>query len=738
MKKYFLTFLFIAVTTSVSAQKTSFTLQDAVNVKSFSISDLTEDGKYIAGTIQSRKDRMNIDHKRFGDPNYVTPYTGQPVLINTETGETTPITGRSAIIRGLSFSPDDNTLAFLVYDGGKFNLQLFDVANKKRKQVKIKSQLEIASGGGLEWLPDGKSLILSFREKGWSEKADSMFKEATTGPITVYDSERPFLKWDEIRNFSSLSTLARVDIKTGDVSELLPEGSYTGVFVSDNSDYLSYIQYTPMKTVYDRRGGTEYELLMVDLKDPQNKDTLMKKTDERINIRWNDDNTAFAFIDSNQVFVRSIYEDSARQISTDTTEIVKKDTSEVKFSVNRWSPDGQYVLASSKKGYWLIHTDTKEMKLVYEFPEEKEKAPDKNIIDWSPDGKYWYMSYSEKEKWNRGIVRYDIAAQKEQELLIDNNLYSRWRMSEDGTRFFYHFSDGNIPGDYYMSDPDFEEPKQITALNPWIEDKKLTRTELIKYLDSDGNELYGILYYPVDYEAGKKYPLVCEIYENFFNNGYSMSMNIIANASYFGFKPSVNLIQGYPGEAWIKGVTAGINKLIEMELVDPDKLGVHGTSYGGYATSLLIAQTDRFAAAINISGKTNIISFLGDSPRIGTRNYSAAEVGQDRIGQTLWEAPMKYFATSAVLFADRINTPHLLLTGEGDWNVPALNTREIYYAMRRLGKEVVWVNYYNGGHGAGAASNESDFYDHWNRILDWYETHFEKEEKDDKKTEDKI
>jgi len=175
--------------------------------------------------------------------------------------------------------------------------------------------------------------------------------------------------------------------------------------------------------------------------------------------------------------------------------------------------------------------------------------------------------------------------------------------------------------------------------------------------------------------------------------------------------------------------------LIDRGLVDPDQLGVHGTSYGGYATSLLISQTDRFAAAINISGKVNIISFLGDSPKMGTRNYAAAEVGQDRIGETLWEAPLKYIATSAVMFADRINTPHLLLTGEGDWNVPAMNEREMYYALRRLGKEVVWVNYYNGGHGAGASSDEADFYDHWNRILDWYKTHFEKAK--EKKEKDK-
>jgi dipeptidyl aminopeptidase/acylaminoacyl peptidase len=264
-----------------------------------------------------------------------------------------------------------------------------------------------------------------------------------------------------------------------------------------------------------------------------------------------------------------------------------------------------------------------------------------------------------------------------------------------------------------------------------VKNKKFTKSELVKYLDADGKELYGILYYPVDYDPGKKYPLVCEIYERFFDNGYRYSMNIVANNGYFGFRPSVNLEEGRPGVAWIKGVTAGINKLIERGLVDPDKVGVHGTSYGGYAASLLIAQTDRFAAAINISGKTNMISFLGDSPRIGTRNYAAAEVGQDRIGESLWEAPMKYIEHSAIMYADRMNTPHLLLTGEGDWNVPAANTRELYYALRRLGKKVVWVNYKTAGHGAGWAGTEETYLDQWKRMLDWYAEHFE--DKDQKK-----
>ena len=193
-----------------------------------------------------------------------------------------------------------------------------------------------------------------------------------------------------------------------------------------------------------------------------------------------------------------------------------------------------------------------------------------------------------------------------------------------------------------------------------------------------------MLYYPTNYEAGKKYPLVAEVYENYFDNGYLEAMDLLAGRGFFVLHPSVDFTMGYPGEAWTKGINSAINSLIERGMVDGSKLGVEGQSYGGYATNLLIAQTDRFKAAVNISGKVDIISFLGDSPKIGTRNYNAAEKGQDRIGATLWEAPLKYIQHSAVMFADRIKTPLLMLTGKEDWNVPSTNEREMYYALRRL------------------------------------------------------
>jgi dipeptidyl aminopeptidase/acylaminoacyl peptidase len=175
----------------------------------------------------------------------------------------------------------------------------------------------------------------------------------------------------------------------------------------------------------------------------------------------------------------------------------------------------------------------------------------------------------------------------------------------------------------------------------------------------------------------------------------------------------------------VKGVTSAANRLVEMGVADPDKLGVQGTSYGGYATVLLITQTDRFKAAVNVSGKVDMVSFYTDSPRLGVRNTHAPEKSQDRIGGTLWEYPERYLEHSAVLRADRIKTPLLTISGDQDPNVPASQSREIYYALRRLGKEVEWVRYVNGAH--RPPNSVAEAVDFEQRIVSWYDAHLKKD-----------
>ncbi|HKW11911.1 MAG TPA: prolyl oligopeptidase family serine peptidase, partial [Gemmatimonadaceae bacterium] len=318
------------------------------------------------------------------------------------------------------------------------------------------------------------------------------------------------------------------------------------------------------------------------------------------------------------------------------------------------------------------------------------------------------------------IVRYDRATSNKQTLINDGRLYSGLRLSKDGRVATLAVAEGNRPPTLYVADADFTSIRPLADANPQLASKRFGPTGLVNYLDADGHSKNAVVYYPVGYERGKTYPTIFIVYEDFFDDTFDPVANVLTANGYVVVKPSVDFDIGYPGEAWIKGVTAAANKLIDMGIADSARLGVHGTSYGGYATNLLITQTNRFKAAVNISGKVDVISFYTDSPRLGVRNVHAAEKSQDRLGATLWQQPQKYVQQSAIMFADRIQTPLMLITGAQDSNVPAENTREMYYALRRLGKEVVWVNYMNGGHGGGNATAD-DVLDMQRRMLTWYD-----------------
>ncbi len=709
-------------------EKTAFTDEDLLNLKSISVNDITEDGRFLVCTTSRRMSRFGNDYTRYGDPTYLAPGGSEVFIMDGITGEMTPLFDEEVQARGFSWSPDGTMLAFLLRRDDEYRLHTYDRQRDRVREVRVRTDKPLSSSSSLTWLPDGSGVLISLREEGWKERARNQFLAITEGPIIVHDSSEPFLKWDAIDTTAALSIPAIVDFARGEVTELLPEGNRRSIRLSEDGSFITFIENIPLETVYARTGGSEYELSMLDLQSLERR-VLIERSDERIRVTWNEAGDGYAYVEEGDVFLRSVMEEEGRNLTGEGRPYFDEpDTSRVRFSIMRFNPDGQSILCSTSKGYWLVDISTKEVERAYTFEGEEDERPRISLTAWSPDGRYLYLTTASRDRWERGLLRYDLQNRRMEDLVRDGNLYRSWRLTEDGSTFYYMFSDGDMPNELYRTDANFSNPVRLTDLNPWIANRRLTRSELIKYMDVDGEELYGILYYPVDYEEGKKYPLVCEIYETFFDNSFHSNMNMITNAGYFGFRPSVHLVSGYPGEAWVKGITAGINKLIERGLVDPDKLGVHGTSYGGYATALLITQTPRFAAAINISGKVNMVSFYGDSPRLGIRNIQAPEWGQDRIGGSLWEYPERYIEQSAIMFADRIETPLMLITGDLDYNVPARQSMEMYYTMRRLGKEVVWVRYADGGH--SPPNSLEEYRDYWERILGWYAKHFEAEEEE--------
>ena len=713
---------------AASARGASFTLDDVLDVRNVSLGDLSEDGRWAIITTSSLRDRVGIDNRRYGDPTYVSPGLADIAVVDTRTGESRPLFPDKRQARGFTWSPDASRLAFLLREGDVFRLAIWERERARLRFATTPAGRIIAENSSLQWTADGTSLLLALRTADWQRTARERFLKEVEGPIVVQSSEDPFLSWDAIRRLSSLQIAALYRVEGGRFEELLPESMVDGYRLTADGALLRFNEDITKKTNYEEIFGREATVKVRPVAGGEAR-TLVENT-KGITSIWAGDGRTYAYTKEGKLFVAGIEGGEPRKLAGEDEPKAgdapadsaaraadRERREKERFSPVRLSEKGDVLIATNKEGFWFFDTASGQREKFLDAPsgEGTDTLPRWSVAAWSRDGQRVYLGWTSRTAWERGLFRYDRAARQLRELSKDGRFYSGLRLSADGNTLVYSAAPGNHPGDLFVADADLRNERALTQANPGI-NARLGRTELIRYMDTDGDPLYGVVYYPLDYVRGRTYPTVFIVYETFFDDRYNSTIALLTANGYVVVQPSVDLEQGYPGEAWMKGVTAAANKLIDMGVSDPERLGVHGTSYGGYATNLLVTQTDRFAAAINISGKTDMISFYTDSPRLGTRNIHAPERSQDRIGATLWEQPQKYIAHSAVMAADRVKTPILLMTGHEDQNVPERTTSEMFYALRRLGKRVEWVSYINGGHGM-PTTTVAEIVDYHERIL---------------------
>ncbi len=713
---------------STAQNQQAFTVDDLLDVMNVSVADVSDDGRWVAATAASLRDRIGVDNYRFGDPTYFAPSNADVLIIDAQLGKTQKLFTEKRQVRQLKWSPDGSRLAMLQLKGDLFEPTIWERASNRWQTVKLPPAKSAAENSELTWTPAGDQLLLTLRPDEWRKQARERFLAETKAAVVVHSTKEPFLAWEDLRRMAAVRSLAAYDVKSGETRELIAQTKLNSYDLSEDGQLLTWQEDITKKTDYDVIFGSENQVMVRPATGGEAR-TLIKST-KGITLIWSRDGRHYAYAKDGNLFTGSVDDKEARQLTGKKEE--KKDgetggkgegekkNEKERFSAVRLSAKGDGLIASNKEGLWLVDAASGAKENFLKMNEEDKEAPRYQVIEWNGDN--IYLTYAARTKWERGLVKYNRASKQMIDLVKDARIYSNFRLSKDGKTFVFSAAEGNRPADLFVADAAFKSVRRLTDANPQLKAKRLSKTELISYLDVDGTRSFGVVYYPVDYEPGKKYPTVFNIYEQFFDDTFQGTINVLTNNGYAVAQPSVNLEQGFPGEAWVKGVTAAANKLIEMGVADPERLGVQGTSYGGYATNLLITQTNRFKAAINISGKVNMVSFYTDSPRLGVRNIHAPEKSQDRIGATLWQQPQKYIAHSAIMFADRIKTPLLLMTGEQDHNVPARQAMEMYYALRRLGKEVAWVSYTNGGHGMPTSTIE-EVKDYHQRILDWYNDH---------------
>ena len=713
-----------------SSTKPAFSIDDALNVVSYVQTDLSDDGRWLATVSTLRRDNFGVDYRRDGDPTYIRPSSGTVLVIETATGKSRAIFPDKRNVKSLAWSPDGSRLAMLVVHNDAFEPVIWERSTGRLTSVRAPAGSYVAENSDVRWTNDGASIVFALHSDAWKRSIRERFDRYTKGPVFVQSSNDPFLAWDDLRRSASRRSVVAYDVATRKTRELIPEGMIASYTLVARDSVILYSEDITTKTDYDVIFGTENRLVArgQGTSTPRTIVPSLKST----TVIWTEDGHRFAYGKEGRVFIGSPSDSGGRQIAgppagqrdsstSDTSAAAKERRARERFTPVRFNADGSLLLVSNRQGLWVadVASGTKELMLEI-APDSSTEGPRLTAIGWSPDSRYVYLTSASRTAWERGVSRFDRTSKRLEDLVKDTRLYSNFRLSKDGSVAVLSVSDGNRPSDIYVSDASLHGLRRLTDGNPWLKDRQIGSTELLSYLDADGHRKFGVVYYPAGYTKGQRYPTVFNVYEDFFDDTFDATSDVLTGAGYVVVKPSVDFDIGYPGEAWVKGVTSAANKLIEMGIADSSKLGVHGTSYGGYATNLLITQTNRFKAAINISGKVDIISFYTDSPRLGVRNVHAAEKSQDRLGATLWQQPQKYVAHSAIMFADRITTPLLLMTGNEDSNVPANNTREMFYALRRLGKTVEWVNYMNSGHGTPGTTVE-DFTDFHRRMLAWYD-----------------
>ncbi len=730
-----------AVRQPSAASGALFTVDDALDMRTYAIGDVTKDGRWIAATVSTRRDGLGTDYFRDSDPTYLRDTKSQVLLIDATTGAQRPIFPGKEAVKSLVWSPDGTKLAMLqMRSPGTFEPVLWDRASGKLTAVKVPAGKYVAETSDIRWLPDGSGVVFSLRTEAWRKAAAAQFARQTKGPVFVQSSADPFLAWDDIRRLSATRSVVSYDLRSAKMTELVPERRINSYTISRDGSIMTFAEDLTEKTVYDAGPGAGTKLWVKGL--PLGEPKVLLPTTRSLNVVWAADGKKYAYSREGRVFVATVDDTAVKQVAgpvagtggdrraggastasttPDTSKAARDSVAKARFTASRFSPGGDVLLIANREGQWLLDLASGARELMLPAPDSTDvEAPRTSVLAWSEDGRTIYLGTSSRTKWERGILQYDRQTKQTRELIRDGRTYSGLLLLEDGKTALINIAEGNRPAEIYLADLELKATRKLVDANPQLRAKQFGKTELLSYLDADGKKRYGVVYYPSNYVASRAYPTVFNIYEEFFDDTFDASANILTANGYVVVKPSVGFDIGYPGEAWVKGVTSAANKLIEMGIADSARLGVHGTSYGGYATNLLITQTQRFKAAINVSGKVDLISFYTDSPRLGVRNITAAERSQDRIGATLWQQPQKYVQHSAVMFADRITTPLLIMTGDQDQNVPARNSAEMYYALRRLGKDVVWVNYMNSGHGTPGTTVE-DFTDYHVRILQWYD-----------------
>ncbi|MEA3494900.1 MAG: prolyl oligopeptidase family serine peptidase [Bacteroidota bacterium] len=404
------------------------------------------------------------------------------------------------------------------------------------------------------------------------------------------------------------------------------------------------------------------------------------------------------------------------------------------YGIAGWSEKDENIFIYDKYDIWKI--DPKGKKHAIKITNGREQEIIFRNVNLDREKKYLegtlvLKAFNKKNK-KEGFFTIEIEETKEAKMLIMQDYsFRRLQKAKNCDKIIWRKESFKEYPQLRISNIDFKNQKVISNLNPQQQKYNWGTVEQVAWTSFEGEELKGLLYKPENFDASKKYPMIVYYYEKGSDNinqhsipkpSHSViSFPLYVSNGYLIFVPDINYKKGFPGKSAYQSIMSGTMAMCEKDFVDKKNIGLQGQSWGGYQTVFMLTQTNFYKAAMGGAVVSNMTSAYGGIRwGSGVSRMFQYEEGQSRIGATLWEKPELYIENSPIFFADRIETPLLLMHNDNDGAVPWYQGIEMFVAMRRLNKPAWMLSYNNEAHNLRKWPNRVDLSIRMMQFFDYY------------------
>lgn len=624
---------------------------------------------------------------------------------------------RTQTVGGGQISPDGNWFLYSIgsidsaKDSRKSDLYMMSWDGNTSIQLTYTPEGE----GNPRWSPDGKYISFTTARNGGTSQVYVLNRQGgeAYALTNIKGGELQTYEWSP--NGSKLALIIKDAEDTSKQKKMEPWVIDRYQFKQDVSGYL-----------YDKRKSHIY---LYDVKEKK-LDTLTRGNYDEGNIRWSPDGTQIAFVSNRTEDPDKNSNDDIYIIEAKKGAAIRQLTTWKGTDVNpQWSPDGKSIAYTRSSSEDLFNMYDQYIVCVVNAAGGEPKllgaSLDRTISSprFTKDGSC--VAGIVGDDGSRYVGIFNISTGTITFILKEEHSIGSLEMHPNGN-WIASISEPQLPAELFAIENGVK--RRLTKVhNDFLKPLQLSTVTKIISTSKDGTKVTNLLFLPPGSD-GKKLPTIFFIHggpvaQDEF--GFDLTRQMLAAKGYAVVAVNYRGSSGR-GAAFCKAIYAdwgnkevidiigSVDHFIKAGITDPDKIGIGGWSYGGILTDYSIATDTRFKAACSGAGSALQLSLYGVDQYILQLDNEIGPPWKNNNYQ-------KYLKLSyPFLNAEKIKTPTLFLTGEKDFNVPAVGSEQMYQALRSNGVPTGLIVYPGQYHGINKPSYVKDRFERYHQWYDKY------------------